>query len=372
MQFSLLFELQCADASPDAEHQTLRDCVEQAVYAEAMGFDRIWAVEHHSLKWYAHMSAPEIFLAWVAARTERIRIGHGVVCMPFGYNHPLRVAEKAGMLDSLSGGRLDLGAGRGATQMEMSGFGVVRADTEPQVEEALRIISRCWRSDEFEWHGSIDIEPRTVLPRPQQLPHPPLFLACTKDETVRRAADYGVGALVLGFSGPGQVGELRRVYDEGIAARGGDRFVSDDTNDHLSALCPTLVLDDAEQAFQIGARGQKFFAEAIQHWNVGTPAPELVPPGIDIRDAVVEAKARVEATMVEGGHPIPVIASATGPFNIDHAYGDRDDAIRYVRALGAAGADEIMCIVQMGGVPHAAVMETIRQYGEYVIPAFRG
>ena len=119
MKFSIIFEFQCDDVSPKGERETLLSCVDQAVFAEQMGFDRIWAVEHHSLTHYAHMSAPEIFLTWVAAKTTRIRIGHGVVCMPFGYNHPLRVAERVGMLDSLSGGRLDVGAGRGATTKEM-------------------------------------------------------------------------------------------------------------------------------------------------------------------------------------------------------------------------------------------------------------
>src|SRR5678816_2589235 len=93
MQFSMGFEVQLAHPTPEREHQLLHDCVEQAIFAEQMGFDRIWAPEHHSLKWYAHMSAPEIFLTWVAARTTTIRVGHGVVLMPFNYNHPVRAAE---------------------------------------------------------------------------------------------------------------------------------------------------------------------------------------------------------------------------------------------------------------------------------------
>ena len=115
MKFSMIFEAQLNHPTVERERQTIHDCVEQAVHAEAMGFDRIWAVEHHCLKWYAHMSAPEIFLTWVAARTERIRIGHGVGCMPFGYNPPMRAAERIAMLDVLSNGRVDVGAGRGAT-----------------------------------------------------------------------------------------------------------------------------------------------------------------------------------------------------------------------------------------------------------------
>ena len=293
MQFSIIFEFQCDDVSPDGERETLLSCVDQAIFAEQMGFDRIWAVEHHSLKHYAHMSAPEIFLTWVAAKTSKIRIGHGVVCMPFGYNHPLRVAERVGMLDSLSGGRLDVGAGRGATAIEMSGFGVSKDDTYPQVKESLEILSQCWETEEFEWHGSIEISRRSVIPRPLQLPHPPLFMACTKDETVRLAAEYGVGALVLGFSGPAQVKALRAIYDEAIETRKIDSCISRQPTDFLSALCPTIVLDDAEKAFQIGARGQKFFAESIQHWNLGTPLPETVPPEIDIRDAVMQQRNRL-------------------------------------------------------------------------------
>jgi len=108
----MIFEAQLEDATPEREHATIQDCVEQAIYAEKMGFDGVWAVEHHSLVEYSHMPAPEIFLTAVAAQTTRLRVGHGAVCMPFGYNHPIRVAERAAMLDVISKGRLNLGAAR--------------------------------------------------------------------------------------------------------------------------------------------------------------------------------------------------------------------------------------------------------------------
>jgi len=261
VKFSMIFEAQMAFPTRENEQQCIRDCVDQAVFAEQMGFDRVWAVEHHCLKWYAHMSAPEIFLTWVAARTSTIRIGHGVVCMPFNYNHPLRAAERIAMLDVLSNGRLDVGSGRGATLQEMSAFGVNPDDTYAQMEESLRIIANCWRQEEFEWHGLLDIAPHPILPRPVQDPHPPLFMACTKKDTVGMAAELGVGALVLGFAGANEIREMREIYDKTIAARTGDRFVSDHANNHFSALCPAIVLDDRDKAFKIGARGQRFFAE---------------------------------------------------------------------------------------------------------------
>src|SRR5205823_10031576 len=142
--FSMIFEAQMTDTSVINERQVIHDCVEQAVLAEAVGFDAVWAVEHHSLKWYAHMSAPEIFLTYVAAKTSRIRIGHGVVCMPFGFNHPVRVGERVAMLDVLSNGRLDVGGGRGATLQEMSLVDVDPADTYAQVEESLRMLGHMW------------------------------------------------------------------------------------------------------------------------------------------------------------------------------------------------------------------------------------
>lgn len=371
----MIFEAQVAHPTRAREHQVIRHCVEQAVLAEEAGFDRVWAVEHHALKWYAHMSAPEVFLTWVAAKTTRIRVGHGVVCMPFRYNHPVRVAERAAMLDVLSGGRLDLGAGRGATLMEMSTMGVDPARTYAEVEEALRMIGSMWRGPDggdFVWHGELlQIDPpRTILPRPVQMPHPPLFLACTKNETVKLAADYGVGALVLGFAGPDEVRSLRAIYDDTIATRNGKRFVSSQVNDHFAALCPTIVLDDRDAAIQVGARGQRFFAQAIAHWYGGGPPPdEDTEPAGDEVAAIEAAAERMVAYLHEAR--IPVRPNSTATFHVDHGYGDWRDAVEYAERLADAGADEIMCLIQMGTVPQAVCLETIRQWGEHVIPHFR-
>ncbi len=363
------FEVQLAYPTVEREHQLLLDSVEQAVFSETMGFDRIWAPEHHSLKWYAHMSAPEIFLTWVAARTTRIRIGHGVVLMPFNYNHPVRVAERAAMLDALSGGRLDLGAGRGATLQEMTLCGVDPERTYLEVEESLRMISRMWLADEFSWDGELKIAPHPILPRPVQLPHPPLFMACSKKDTVRMAAEYGVGALVLGFAGVDEVREYHDLYMETIKRRDGEKFVSSVVNDHFTALLPTIVLDDGEEAYRVGARGQRFFAEAIAHWYGGGPPPNEDTELDDNVAAVRRSAELVVARLHEAN--IPVSPAATATFNIDHAYGTADYAAGFVERLSDIGVDEVMCMIQMGTVPQEVCMETIRQWGEKIIPRFR-
>ena len=372
----MIFEAQTANPDPTHESRLLQDCVDQAVLAEEMGFDRIWAVEHHGLKWYAHMSASEIFLSFVAARTQRIRIGHGVVCMPFNFNHPIRTAERTAMLDVLSGGRLDVGAGRGATAQETALYNVDPDATYTEVEESLRILGRAWQEETFEWHGKLlDIAPPpdgqiTILPRPQQHPHPPLYMACTKESSLKLAAEYGIGALVLGFAGPEQVARLRKAYDDAIAERTGENFVSTEVNDRFVALCPTTVLDDRERAIKTGIRGQRFFAQSIAHWYGSGPVPDgVVREGVDEAAAMKEAEEQMVAYLHEA--QIPVRPNSTANYNADHAYGTPKDAISYVEQLEAAGADEIMCLIQMGTIDQETCTETIRQWGRHVIPHFR-
>jgi alkanesulfonate monooxygenase SsuD/methylene tetrahydromethanopterin reductase-like flavin-dependent oxidoreductase (luciferase family) len=376
LRFSVFFEAQMNDASPANERQVMLDSITQAVYAEEVGFDGIWAAEHHRLKWYSHMSAPEIFLTAVAAKTSRVRIGHGAVLMPFQYNHPLRVAERAATLDILSGGRLNLGAARSGSKREMSTFGVDVDRTYAEVEEALRIISHCWQRELFEWDGLLQVPPGEVLPRPVQEPHPPLYLACSRISSLELAAEWGVGALIFAFTGPDDVRKWRDTYDGHIAARKGDKLVSPVTNDCLVAHCPTVVLDDGDLARQIGARGQRFFAEGTGHWYAKGPPPDLAPASGDEVEKIRASGERfaegIRRAAPPGAEIEAQIAQGSRSFNVDDAaYGTPEHALEHAHRLVEAGADEIMCHVQMGAVPHDVSMETIRNWGEKIIPHFR-
>jgi alkanesulfonate monooxygenase SsuD/methylene tetrahydromethanopterin reductase-like flavin-dependent oxidoreductase (luciferase family) len=249
----------------------------------------------------------------------------------------------------------------------------------PELEEALKIIAHAWLEDTFEWNGDLltiqapaGNPPHSIVPRPVQHPHPPLYLACTRPDTVTRAAEYGIGALVFGFGGIESVRSQRRLFDESRATRDGSKFVATVVNDHFSALCPTIVLDDRNRARQIGARGQRFFAEAISQWGIpGSPAPSDDTEHLD-NVSYMEGRKDQFLEQAERSPELKAqltVASAT--FNINHAYGTVADAIDYVERLEAAGADEIMCLIQMGTVPQDVCMETIRLWGEEVIPHFR-
>ena len=370
MQFSMIFEAQIVDPSRAGEFRVMHECVEQAVLAERMGFDRVWSVEHHCLKWYAHMSAPETFLAFVAAKTERIRIGHGVVCLPFRMNHPVKVAERVAMLDILSKGRVDFGVGKGGTAQEAGAFQTQMDEIPAMLEESARIIPRMWREDVFSHESPlIRIPPRPIHPKPFQRPHPPMYLACTREQTLNQAGEWGLGALVLGFAGPEDIEQKNRVYRQAIRRRTRETQVGEFAVDHLSALCPAIVLDDGRSAREIGARGQRFFTEAIRHWYGGGPPPRLDTENEDNAQALRQEGEALVAYLHE--EKIEAGTETTGLFNPNHAYGTVKDAIGYVERLAAAGADEILFLMQMGTVPQAAILDTIRNIGREVIPHFR-
>ena len=122
MKFSIIYEAQMVDTSRANEARCFHEIVEQSLLAEAMGFDTVWAVEHTALTQYAHMSAPETFLAFLAGKTTRLGIGHGVVCLPPAMNHPVKVAERIATLDLVSNGRVDFGTGESSSLAELGGF----------------------------------------------------------------------------------------------------------------------------------------------------------------------------------------------------------------------------------------------------------
>src|SRR5690349_16311529 len=110
------------------EHRLFQQALDQVALADRLGYDYAWEVEHHFLDEYSHSSAPEVFLAACSQRTKRIRLGHGIVQMPPGFNHPARVAERIATLDLVSSGRVDWGTGESSAALELEGFKVPLQD----------------------------------------------------------------------------------------------------------------------------------------------------------------------------------------------------------------------------------------------------
>jgi len=191
MKFGIFFEMSTPMPFVNGiEKQVFDNALEQARLAEELGFDFVWAVEHHFLEEYSHCSAPEVVLTAVAAQTERIRIGHGaVVCVP-EMNHPIRVAERAATLDLISNGRLEVGTARSSTWTELGGFQVDPDDTKKTWDEFVHVLPKLWGPEPVAYAGRCFSMPeRNVLPKPLQDPHRvPRRRARAPNSTPRNAA----------------------------------------------------------------------------------------------------------------------------------------------------------------------------------------
>ena len=154
--------------------------LEQIDRAESLGFDSLWVTEHHFRHFGGMMPSPSVILAAASQRTHKMRLGAAVSIVPM--HNPLRIAEEFAMVDQLSGGRVNFGAGRGMHPTEYAVFGYDWNDAQKRLPEGLDIIVRAWSGEEFEWQGEHYRFPRLrVYPRPLQQPHPPIYVTANRD-----------------------------------------------------------------------------------------------------------------------------------------------------------------------------------------------
>ncbi len=355
MKFSIFFEMQIAGPTREREARLFHDCAEQAVLADQLGYHCVWEVEHHGLYEYSHSSAPEVFLAFVAARTTRIRLGHGVTLLPYRYNHPLRIAERIATLDVLSNGRVNWGSGKSSSRVEQDAFEIPPAELHDQWREALGMIPRMWQSDVFEHRGRFfRVPPTQVIPKPVQRPHPPLFAACSKPESAAQVGALGLGALNFAVGSDKYLAQKVADYRRAVAAAKPDAWQK---NDHFACTPPCIVLDDDREACRHGFRGARFFGEALgRYYFTGErPIGPLPVPRDDLRDA------DLRDAMAFRSDPQSQLGAICG---------DPLAAREHVRRFADAGVDELILVMQLGTVPHEVILASLRTFAEKVMPHF--
>jgi alkanesulfonate monooxygenase SsuD/methylene tetrahydromethanopterin reductase-like flavin-dependent oxidoreductase (luciferase family) len=355
MKFSIFFEMQISEPDGAREARTFHDCVEQAVLADELGYHAVWEVEHHGLYEYSHSSAPEVFLAFVAARTKRIRLGHGVTLLPFRYNHPIRIAERVATLDVLSEGRVLWGSGKSSSLVEQIAFENDLKALHEQWAEAVEMIPRMWASDVFTFQGRFfNVAPTQILPKPIQKPHPPMFAACSKPESAVSVARMGLGALNFAFGSDDYLGQKVMEYRRAVAAA---QPVGRAKNDWFACTPATLVLEDDREACRYGLRGARFFASAMAayYFSGQRPVGRLDVP----REFLPERD--LEDAMAVRNAPGSQVAAIVG---------DPACARETVSRFADIGVDELILVMQMGTVPHELVMRSLRVLAEKVMPHF--
>jgi alkanesulfonate monooxygenase SsuD/methylene tetrahydromethanopterin reductase-like flavin-dependent oxidoreductase (luciferase family) len=194
MKFAIFYEIPVPRPWGElSEYHAFKNTLTQAIAAEKAGFDSFWTVEHHFLEEFSHCSNPEVLYGAVAASTERLRIGYGVRLGPKPYNHPVRSAESAAVLDLLSDGRVEFGTGRSSTRTEIEGFGLHPNDTREMWHEAVEHIVDCWVNEYSEFQGKHwSLPRRRVQPKPLQKPHPPVWGATGSPDGHRMMGELGL------------------------------------------------------------------------------------------------------------------------------------------------------------------------------------
>jgi alkanesulfonate monooxygenase SsuD/methylene tetrahydromethanopterin reductase-like flavin-dependent oxidoreductase (luciferase family) len=174
------------------------------------GYEAVWLAEHH-FTGYSVCPSVHVMAAHVAARTRHLRIGTAVTLAAL--YHPLRIAEEIALLDVLSGGRVNWGAGRGFERAEFDAFEVPSAESSERFHEAVELVLAAWTNERVRFDGRFhrvkDVE---VLPRPLQQPHPPTWVAATSEPAIAWAAGRGLSILMDPHSPHREIARKRELY----------------------------------------------------------------------------------------------------------------------------------------------------------------
>jgi alkanesulfonate monooxygenase SsuD/methylene tetrahydromethanopterin reductase-like flavin-dependent oxidoreductase (luciferase family) len=353
MKFGGFYELQHPRPwAEGSEHTLLKNALDQVELSDRLGYDYVWATEHHFLEEYAHSSAPEVFLAACSQRTKNLRIGHGIVQMPPYINHPARVAERIATLDLISDGRCDFGTGAGATETELGGFNVPQDEKKAMWLDGMRTAIRMMVEDPFTGYESkyLRIPPRNVVPKPYQKPHPPLWMACSRRESILQAARLGVGALTFSFVSPAEARQWVKDYYWTIENECDP--IGYAVNPQFAITCPFLCDNNEQRVLEIGQENYGFFMYGLGHYSF---FGEHEPGKTDIWN---EYK--------------------TNPHDFAPPEGRTQDCVgtpamlrTRLREFEEVGIDQVVCLSQAGRIPHELLCSSIELFSREVLPEFK-
>jgi alkanesulfonate monooxygenase SsuD/methylene tetrahydromethanopterin reductase-like flavin-dependent oxidoreductase (luciferase family) len=352
MRFGIFYEHQLPRPWTEGlELQLFQDALDQVELADRLGFDNVWEVEHHFLEEYSHSSAPEIFLAACSQRTKQIRLGHGIVLMPPGYNHPARVAERIATLDLVSRGRVEWGTGESSALLELGGYRVAVDDKRNAWREAVEQCANMMAMDPYPgFEGQFFSMPtRNIVPKPVQKPHPPLWVACSNRETIKLAARLGIGALTFAFVDPAEarqwVDDYYRIIREECVP------IGHAVNANIAMVSSFGVHHDAEEARRRFQDGFRFFQFALG-WHYGFG--EQIPGRTDIW-------AKFEAALPH----MPPAAMGEGGIGTPKQVRD------HLRTFADCGVDQVTFIQQAGRNRHDHICEALEMFAGEVMGEFK-
>ena len=354
MKFGIFYEHQLPRPWADgAEERLLHEALDQVQLADELGIDFAWEVEHHFLEEYSHSSAPEVFLAACSQRTKNIRLGHGIMLMLPGYNHPARAAERIATLDLVSHGRVEWGTGMSASRSELEGFGIKPEERQAIWRESVEQAANMLVMDPYPGFAGkyFSMPVRNVVPKPAQKPHPPLWMACSNRNTIKFAAQNGIGALTFAFIDPEEARQWVHEYYEIFKRECVP--IGHAVNPNIAMVAGFSCHPDAEEARRRGMDGFRFFQFALGHFYAfGRHAPG--------RTNIWE-----KFTAVRDQLGTEALGAGTG------CIGSPDQLRAALQKFQDAGVDQTVFIQQGGNNKHTHICESLRCFASEVMPQFK-
>ncbi|HEY6759970.1 MAG TPA: LLM class flavin-dependent oxidoreductase [Baekduia sp.] len=362
MDFGLLYELGVPRPwGPRSEYDAYWNALKQAKEADRVGFTHVWAVEHHFLSEFSHSSAPEVWLTAVAQQTERIRIGHGVVQIPAGFNNPIRTAERVAALDIMSNGRVEFGTGRSIVGEELGGFNIPLEDSRPMWREAMELIPKIWTTEgPITFDGTYtQIAGHEIFPKPLQKPHPPIWSAGTSPSSFTLAGELGAGMLAFGTGlGTDIVGRRIQEYQEAFARA----TPVGEPNNNAGLFMMTYCAETDEEAYRIAEKPfAAYLDRTMEHFLQWGRGGDL-PPGYEW---YAEASRKSEK----------LAARMKFDYLFDNGMilvGTPDRIADTIKQYAEVGVTQMITGTQFAGIEHEQAMSSIRLFGEAVIPQLAG
>jgi alkanesulfonate monooxygenase SsuD/methylene tetrahydromethanopterin reductase-like flavin-dependent oxidoreductase (luciferase family) len=310
----------------DADGQILRQTVEQVCLAESLGFHSVWFTEQH-FNTFGVCPDPLTLIAHLAGVTKYIRLGTSVVVLSI--HNPISIAEQAALVDQLSGGRLDLGIGKGHPRQNYKAFGVEAGESEARFYEAHNVLKTAWSNEEFSFHGKFfEAEKIRIIPRPVQTPHPPLWVATFGNQDMIRFAAHNGYPLLHTFAGDSLKQNLKLYRDE----------YSGTTTPMMNLIRMVYLEPDGEVARETMRGPARWYIDN----NPGRPA--LIA---DYDQAIHDF------------------------INNLGIIGSPQECIQTIRCLRSEhNIDFLACIFGPGGVSHEKIMASMRLFAEKVMPEF--
>ena len=374
MKFGIFYEHQLPRPWTDrSELELIQDALEQVELADRLGFDVVWEVEHHFLEEYSHSSAPEVFLAAASQRTKDIRLGHGVIQTAPAYNHPARTAERVAMLDLVSGGRVELGTGESSSEAELGGFLIDPAQKRAMWQEGLEVALRCLTETPFTGVDGayVTMPPRNVVPKPVQRPHPPVWVACSRRDTILLAAEKGIGALTFSFIDPEEARHWVTDYHATLARYGAP--IGEAVNANVACVTPMMCAPTEEEALARGLEGGNFFGYSLAHYYVfGDHRPGVTSVWDEYQERRSERGYAPDVqAAVEQERLGAKLAADGGGGGLRGATGTPAQLREFLQRYEEAGVDQLIFVMQAGKNRHEDICESIELFGREVLPEFK-